>query len=506
MEGFSKMAQEYIMGIDQGTTRTKAIIFDRGGRLIASGVRELPRYFPRPGWVEQDPKAIWRSTLESIDEAISIAEINPGDIAAVGIADQGETVIVWDSDTGEPLYNAIVWQCRRTQRMCEDLKAKGLEEDIRERTGLLIDPYFSATKLRWILENVKGVRRRAERGEALFGTTDTWLIWNFTKGRCFVTDYSTASRTMMLNIKTLRWDKNILDLLDIPEVMLPKLVSNSQVVGYTEPETFYDRETPIAGVIVDQQGALFGQNCYESGDIKNTYGTGCFALMNIGERPKLSTHGLLTTIAWVIDTGIAYAIDGGVYIAGAAVQWLRDGLGIISNPSETEEIALRVEDNGGVYFVPAFVGLAAPYWDTYARGAILGITGGTRREHIVRATLEAIAYQVYEVIKCMEADAELSIGKLKVDGGPTANRFLMQFQADILGIPVVVPKISETTALGAAYLAGLAVDLWNDLDELVGLNPPAVIYQPTMAERHREELLNGWRRAVKRILAWEGSR
>lgn len=497
------MVEEYIIGIDQGTTRTKAIIFDKEGRQIASGVRELQRYFPKPGWVEQDPNAIWRSTVESIDDAITAAGINPRSITAIGIADQGETVIVWNAETGEPLYNAISWQCRRTQQICEELKAKGLEEDIRGRTGLLIDPYFSATKLRWILENIEGVRTAAEKGEALFGTTDTWLIWNFTRGKCFVTDYSTASRTMMFNIKTLKWDKDILDLLDIPEVMLPELTSNSQVIGYTDAETFYGREIAIAGIIVDQQGALFGQNCYMTGDIKNTYGTGCFSLMNIGEQPKFSTHGLLTTIAWVLDRRPTYAFDGGVYIAGAAVQWLRDGLGIISNPSETEEIAFKVKDNGGIYFVPAFVGLAAPYWDTYARGAILGITGGTKREHIVRAVLEAIAYQVYEVIKCMEADANLKIEKLKVDGGPTANKFLMQFQADILGIPIIVPKISETTALGAAYLGGLAVDLWSSIDELAKLNPPAVIYTPKMTERCREELLHNWKRAVQRALKWE---
>jgi glycerol kinase len=497
------MPDKYILGIDQGTTRTKAIIFDNRGRQIASGIKEVLKVFPKPGWVEQDPMAIWRSILESIEEAVSNSNVNPADIAAIGIADQGETVIVWDSERGRPLYNAIVWQCRRTSQVCEKLKADGWEDDIKSRTGLVVDPYFSATKVKWILDNVKGSRKMAEEGRALFGTTDTWLIWNLTGGRCFVTDFATASRTMMFNIGTLRWDEKILDLLDIPEEMLPSVVPNSGIVAYTKPEIFHNLEVPIAGVIVDQQGALFGHNCFEVGSIKNSYGTGCFALMNTGEKPKFSKKGLLTTIAWVLDGKPTYAIDGGVYVAGAAVQWLKDGLGIISDPSETEDMALKIEDNGGVYFVPAFVGLAAPYWDTYARGTIIGITEGTRKEHIVRAALEAIAYQSYEVIECMRADSELEINALKVDGGPTANKFLMQFQSDLLGIPVMVPVISETTSLGAAYLAGLAVDIWKDVDELAGLNPPAVVYYPKMREKHREKLLSNWRRAVRRAQEWE---
>ena len=495
---------KYVLGIDQGTTQTKSVLFDGEGKQVALGVEEVRKTFPRPGWVEQDPEAIWTATKKSTETAISRSGLSASDIAAVGIADQGETVIVWDSETGKPLHEAILWQCRRTSAMCEELKSEGYEEKIREKTGLLLDPYFSATKLRWILDNVEGARGLAEDGRALFGTTDTWLIWKLTRGLVFVTDYATASRTMMLNIHTLRWDKEVLDWLDIPEAMLPRLVDNSAVVGYTEPREFHGQEIPIAGVIVDQQGALFGHNCFEPGETKNTYGTGCFTLMNTGGNSKASDHGLLTTIAWVLGGKASYALDGGVYVAGGAVQWLRDGLGIISDPSETEGMALSVEDSGGVYFVPAFVGLAAPYWDPYARGAILGITEGVKREHIVRAALEAMAYRTREVIECLEADSDSDIESLKVDGGPTANSFLMQFQADILGIPVSVPDVSEMTALGAAYLAGLAVDLWDGLDELKGLARSSTIYRPRLDQADREERFSGWKRAVQRAAAWEG--
>jgi len=411
---------------------------------------------------------------------------------------------MWDMQTGQPVYNAIVWQCRRTAKMCEELKSKeGIERKIAEKTGLVIDPYFSATKVKWILENVRKLRERAEQGEVLCGTTDTWLIWKLTHGRSFVTDYATASRTMMFNIHALRWDKEILELLDIPEAILPKPCSNSEVIGYTDPNIFYGEEVPIAGVIVDQQGALFGQACYEPGMVKNTYGTGCFILMNTGEQPVASQHGLLTTIAWCLDGKVKYALDGGIFIAGAAVQWLRDGLKIIKDVAETEEMAMSVKNTGGVYFVPAFVGMAAPYWDMYARGTIVGITGGTTREHLARATLESIAYQVYDVLECMKADSKCPIEKLRVDGGAVANKFLMQFQADILGIPVEVPKITETTALGVAYLAGLAVDFWESQEELSRIWQVDRVYKPQMSREKRERLLDDWKRAVQRSLNWE---
>ena len=493
---------KFVLGIDQGTTRTKSVVFDREGKQVALGVQEVERLFPRPGWVEQDPRSIWRATETSLREALA-GVVSASDIETIGIADQGETVIVWDSETGKPLYNAILWQCRRTAPICEHLKEQGYDDKIREKTGLLIDPYFSGTKLRWILDNVDGARALAEEGRALFGTTDTWLIWNLTRGRVFATDYATASRTMMLNIHSLEWDTEILDWLDIPEAMLPRLVNNSGVVGYTDPMRFEGHEVPIAGVIVDQQGALFGHRCFQPGEVKNSYGTGSFTLMNTGRQPKVSDHGLLTTVAWVLDGGRNYALDGGVYISGGAVQWLKDGLGIISEPSDTERMAQSVEDNGGVYFVPAFVGLAAPYWDPYARGIIVGITGGVKREHIVRAALEAIAYRTKDVVECMEADSKNRIDTLKVDGGPSANGFLMQFQADILGIDVAVPEVSEVTALGAAYLAGLGSDYWEGLDELMSLKRKENIFKPRMTESKREALFKDWKRAVGRASEWE---
>jgi len=498
-----KMSKCYVLGIDQGTSRTKAIIFDHTGKQIASGYREIPQIYPKPGWVEQDPNIIWQKTIESMREALTNGGVSPREIDAIGIADQGETIVMWDRHTGQPVYNAIVWQCRRTAKLCEELKSEGMEEKVAKKTGLLIDAYFSATKVKWILENVRNVRERAEHGEVLCGTTDTWLIWKFTRGRSFVTDYATASRTMMFNIHTLRWDKEILEWLDIPRVILPKPCSNSQVVGRTDPQIFYGEDVPIAGVIVDQQGALFGQACYEQGMVKNTYGTGCFILMNTGERPIASRHGLLTTIAWCLDGKVKYALDGGIFIAGAAVQWLRDGLKIVKDVSQTEKMAMSVKDAGGVYFVPAFVGMAAPYWDMYARGTIVGITGGTTREHLARATLESIAYQVYDVLECMKADSKYPIEKLRVDGGAVANKFLMQFQADILGIPVEVPRITETTALGAAYLAGLATGFWESQEELFRIWKVDRVYKPQMSLEKRERLVEGWKRAVQRSLNWE---
>lgn len=492
-----------LLGIDQGTTRTKAILFNSLGEPISSGYREVPQIYPRPGWVEQDPSVIWSATIEAVKEALGNAKIPVEKISAIGIADQGETVVIWDRTTGQPIYNAIIWQCRRTAETCEELKKKGLEKKISEKTGLVLDAYFSATKVKWILDNISNARQKAERGEILFGTTDTWLIWNLTKGRSFVTDRATASRTMMFNIHTLEWDREILNWLDIPENILPSPCQNSEVVGYTNPEIFFGKQIPIAGVIVDQQGALFGQTCYRAGDIKNTYGTGCFVLMNTGNKPISSRHGLLTTIAWSLNGKVEYALDGGIYVTGAAVKWLKEGLQIIGDVAETEEIAKSIQDTGGVYFVPAFTGLAAPYWDMYARGTILGITGGTTRHHIVRATLESIAYQVYDVLQCMKRDSELPIESIRADGGATANRFLMQFQADVLGIPVLVSKVIETTALGAAYLAGLAVGVWKDREELKKMDKIKYVYAPRMSEEKRNQLLAGWRKAVQRALNWK---
>jgi glycerol kinase len=493
---------KFILGIDQGTSRTKSVVFDQKGNQVTLGVQGVVSLYPKPGWVEQDPRDIWRATETSFKKAFA-DKVSASNIQAIGIADQGETVIVWDSNTGKPLYNAILWQCRRTSPICEKLKEKGYEGKIREKTGLLIDPYFSATKLRWILDNVDGTRTMAEEGRALFGTTDTWLIWNLTKGRTFATDYSTASRTMMLNIHSLKWDTEILDWLNIPETMLPKLVNNSCIVGYTDPQMFEGEEVPIAGVIVDQQGALFGHTCFQPGEVKNSYGTGCFTLMNTGKHPKVSNHGLLTTIAWVLDGVRNYALDGGVYIAGGAVQWLKDGLGIISEPSDTERMAQSVEDNGGIYFVPAFVGLAAPYWDPYARGVIVGITGGIKKEHIARATLEAMAYRTKEVVECMEMDSKNRINTLNVDGGASNNSFLMQFQSDILGTTISVPDISEVTALGAAYLAGIGIDYWDGLDNLRNLERKKNIFIPRMTRTKRRTLFENWKRAVERASNWE---
>jgi glycerol kinase len=497
-----KLSGKYILGVDQGTTGTKAVIFDEKANQISLGYREIPRIHPKPGWVEQDPKLIWSATMEAIDEAFKKAKINPIDISAIGIADQGETVIIWDKITGEPIYNAIVWQCRRTAKICEELKKNEFSKEVERRTGLTIDPYFSATKIKWILESVPNALKKAEEGKLLFGTTDSWLIWKLTNGETHVTDYATASRTMLLNIHSLKWDEEILDWFNIPIEMLPKLKSNSEIVAETNPKVFFNIKKPISGVIVDQQGALFGQCCFNPGMIKNTYGTGCFVLMNTGEKPVFSKHGLLTTIAWVINNKASYALDGGVYIAGAAIQWLRDGLKIIKDAKETEEIANSIPDTGDVYFVPAFVGLAAPYWDMYARGIIIGITEGTKVNHIVRATLESIAYQVYDVLECMKADSKLELNVLRVDGGAVNNSFLMQFQSDILGIPIEIPEVTETTALGAAFLAGLSIGFWRNLKDLEEKRRVKKVYTPKMDEEKRVKLIQKWRKAVQRAMKW----
>ncbi|MCS3915223.1 glycerol kinase [Caldanaerobacter subterraneus subsp. tengcongensis MB4] len=456
---------KYVMALDQGTTSSRAIIFDHSGKMIASLNKEFRQIYPKPGWVEHDPMEIWESQIEVAKGVIEKAGIKPEDIAAIGITNQRETTVVWDKNTGKPIYNAIVWQCRRTAPICDDLKNKGFDKKIREKTGLVVDAYFSGTKVKWILDNVEGAREKAERGELLFGNIDTWLIWNLTRGKVHVTDYSNASRTMLFNIHELKWDKEILEELNVPENMLPEVKPSSHVYGYTD-KSIFGVEIPIAGDAGDQQAALFGQACFKPGMAKNTYGTGCFMLMNTGEKAVPSKTGLLTTIAWGIDGKVEYALEGSIFITGAAIQWLRDELRIIDNAPQSEEYALKVEDTNGVYVVPAFVGLGAPYWDMYARGVIVGLTRGAKREHIIRATLESIAYQTRDVLEAMQEDSGIKLQALKVDGGASANNFLMQFQADILGVPVDRPQVIETTALGAAYLAGLAVGFWNSREEI----------------------------------------
>ncbi|MBS7657773.1 MAG: glycerol kinase GlpK [Candidatus Bathyarchaeia archaeon] len=497
------MNKKYILGIDQGTTGTKAVIFDENANQISLGYKEIPRIHPKPGWVEQDPELIWLATMDAVNEAFKKSKVNPNEVLAIGIADQGETVIIWDKTTGKPIYNAIVWQCRRTAKICEELKKnKEFSEEVRKKTGLAIDPYFSATKIKWILENVPNALEKAREGKLLFGTTDSWLIWKLTNGEAHVTDYATASRTMLLNIHSLKWDDEIIEQLNIPKNMLPELKSNSEIVAETNPKTFFNVRIPISGVIVDQQGALFGQCCFKPGMVKNTYGTGCFALMNTGETPVFSNHGLLTTIAWVVNKKVNYALDGGVYVAGAAVQWLRDGLKIIKDAKQTEDIVKSTSTTGDVFFVPAFVGLAAPYWDPYARGLIIGITEGTTLNHIVRATLESIAYQVYDVIECMKLDSKLELNILRVDGGAVNNSFLMQFQSDILGVPLEVPEVTETTALGAAFLAGLSVGFWSNLKDLEEKRRIKRVYTPKMEVKERLKLIQKWRKAVERAMKW----
>ncbi|NLG85904.1 MAG: glycerol kinase GlpK [Firmicutes bacterium] len=493
---------KYILALDQGTTSSRAIVFDHDGNNVAMVNKEFPQIYPQPGWVEHDPLDIWNSQLEVAQAAMVKAGIGPSDIAAIGITNQRETTIVWDKKTGEPVYNAIVWQCRRTAPICDALKAKGWTDKIRDKTGLVIDAYFSGTKVKWILDNVPGVRARAERGELLFGNVDTWLMWKLSGGKIHATDYSNASRTMMFNIRKLDWDEEILVELNVPRVMLPEPCPSSHVYGYTDAAVF-GAEVPIAGDAGDQQAALFGQACYKPGMAKNTYGTGCFMLMNTGEMAVPSRHGLLTTIAWGINDKVEYALEGSIFVTGAAVQWLRDGIKIIENSAESEAYATKVEDTGGVYLVPAFVGLGAPYWDMYARGIIVGITRGTGREHLVRATLESICYQTRDVLEAMIQDSGINLTALKVDGGAVVNDFLMQFQSDILGVPVQRPRITETTALGAAYLAGLAVDYWQNQDEIAAKWQIDREFVPTMPQEKQEKLYRGWKRAVERALKWE---
>ncbi len=495
-------AKSYILVIDQGTTGSAALLFGESGQVVSSADREIRQIYPKPGWVEHDPVEIFQTSLAVAKEAMQQAGATASQIKGLGITNQRETTVVWDRRTGKPVSNAVVWQCRRTAHICEDLKQQGMVEPVRNKTGLLIDAYFSGTKLRWILDNVPDGQRRAENGDFLFGTVDSWLVWNLTDGAVHITDYSNASRTMLFNINNLEWDKELLTSLNIPEPVLPKAVPSSQVYGETASGLLGDARIPVAGIAGDQQAALFGQACYQPGMAKNTYGTGSFILLNTGERPIHSEKGLLTTVAWGLGGKVAYAMEGSVFITGAAVQWLRDGLRLIKSAGESETLARSVTDNGGVYFVPAFVGLGAPYWDMYARGAIVGLTRGTTGGHLARATLEAIAYQVRDVADAMVAEAGLKLPVLRVDGGGTANSLMMQFQADILGIPIQPAAIAETTSLGAAYLAGLAVGMWQDTDQLSRMWKVAKTYEPKMSDDQREALYAGWKRAVERARGW----
>jgi glycerol kinase len=496
------MPQQYILALDQGTTSSRAILFDRQGRIVAQAQKEFTQLFPQPGWVEHDPLEIWATQAGVAAEATVKAGQNGRSIAAIGITNQRETTIVWERRSGRPVYNAIVWQDRRTAAYCDQLRVEGREALIRQKTGLLLDAYFSASKVRWILENVPGARAQAEAGELAFGTVDSWLIWNFTQGELHLTDVSNASRTMLLNIHTLQWDEELLRLFDIPRSMLPQVRASSEVYGHTKTTVFASK-IPLAGIAGDQQAALFGQQCVMPGLVKNTYGTGCFMLMNIGPEPRLSQHQLLTTVAWQLGgQGTQYALEGSIFMAGAVVQWLRDQLGIIRSAAEVEGLARQVDSAGGVYFVPAFAGLGAPHWDQHARGSVFGLTRASTAAHLARAAVEAIAYQTTDVLRAMEADAGLPIRELRVDGGAAANDLLMQLQADMLGSRVLRPRLLETTALGAAYLAGLAVCYWNGLDELRELNPVDSAFEPQAERAAIEAGLRGWQRAVRAVRAW----
>lgn len=496
------MSQDYILALDQGTTSSRAILFNRAGQPVAIAQEEFEQLYPQPGWVEHRPEDIWASQLGAARQVLSEGKVKPGQVAAIGITNQRETTIIWDRETGEPIHNAIVWQCRRTADLCERMRKDGLAPIFQQRTGLIIDSYFSGTKARWLLDSVARARQLARRGRLAFGTVDSWLIWKLTGGRIHATDLSNASRTMLFDIKRQDWDDDLLRDLDVPREILPHVAPSSGMIGETDTELF-GHAIPITGIAGDQQAALFGQVCTSQGMSKNTYGTGCFMLLNTGETPVTSKSNLLTTIAWKIaDNPTEYALEGSVFIAGAAIQWLRDGLKMIGHAEDSEAMAASVEDNGGVYFVPAFVGLGAPHWDAYARGTIAGLTRGTTREHIARAALESIAYQTYDVLACMRGDAGCELRELRVDGGAARNDFLMQFQADILGIPVVRPANTETTSAGAAYLAGLAVDFWSGLEELDKLWQRERTFEPRMGAGERERLLEGWTRAVERARNW----
>lgn len=487
----------YILALDQGTTSSRAILFNQKGEIVHIAQKEFTQYFPQPGWVEHNPNEIWGSILAVIATVLSEAAVEPKQIAAIGITNQRETTVVWDKQTGQPIYNAIVWQSRQTAQICEQLKQAGYDDVFREKTGLLIDAYFSGTKVKWILDHVEGAREKAERGELLFGTIDTWLTWKLSGGKVHVTDYSNASRTLMFNIYEQRWDDELLNILHVPKAMLPDVRPSSEIYAHTAPYHFFGQEVPIAGIAGDQQAALFGQACFEEGMAKNTYGTGCFMLMNTGEKAVQSNHGLLTTIAWGIDGKVEYALEGSIFVAGSAIQWLRDGLRMIKEAKDSEAYATKVQSTDGVYVVPAFVGLGTPYWDSDVRGAVFGLTRGRTKEHFIRATLESLAYQTKDVLTAMEADAGITLKTLRVDGGAVKNNFLMQFQSDILGVPVERPVVNETTALGAAYLAGLAVGYWQSREEIAKQWNIDRAFEPKMNVDVQQQLYDGWKKAVR---------
>ena len=494
--------KDFILAVDQGTTGTTALLFNEEGLEVSRAYREICQIYPQPGWVEHDPHEIFRSCIAVAEEALQKADVSFSMVKGLGITNQRETTVVWERSSGQPVYNAVVWQCRRTAKLCDRLKQKGMEPVVREKTGLPIDAYFSATKIRWILDNIPDGQLRAEQGEIIFGTMDSWLVWNLTGGKVHITDYSNASRTMLFNINTMQWDEYLLDLLDIPKAMLPQVLPSSQIYGETSDGLLDDSHIPVAGLAGDQQAALFGQACYHTGMAKNTYGTGSFVLVNTGDSPVFSNRGLVTTLGWGLDDRVTYAMEGSIFITGAAIQWLRDGLGLITTAAESEALAATVSDNGGVYFVPAFVGLGAPYWDMYARGTIVGLTRDSTRGHLARATLEAIAFQTRAVVDTISTEAGLSIPELRVDGGGSVNSLLMQFQADILGIPIQRAHIVETTALGAAYLAGLAVGVWRDTTEVEQYWKSTATYEPKMSTDERETLYSNWRYAVERSRGW----
>ncbi|QFT89636.1 Glycerol kinase [Bacillus sp. THAF10] len=495
--------EKFILSLDQGTTSSRAILFNKEGKIVHTAQKEFTQHFPQPGWVEHNPQEIWGSVLAVIASCLSEANVKPEQIASIGITNQRETTVVWEKETGKPVYNAIVWQSRQTSEICEELKGQGYDEMVRSKTGLLIDAYFSGTKVKWILDNVDGAREKAENDELLFGTIDTWLVWKLTGGKVHVTDYSNASRTLMYNIYELKWDEELLEMLTVPMSMLPEVRPSSEVYGHTVDYHFFGQNIPIAGVAGDQQAALFGQACFSKGMAKNTYGTGCFMLMNTGEKAVASEHGLLTTIAWGLNGKVEYALEGSIFVAGSAIQWLRDGLRMFKDAHESEEYASRVASTDGVYVVPAFVGLGTPYWDSEVRGAVFGLTRGTSKEHFVRATLESLAYQTKDVLCAMEADSGIELKTLRVDGGAVKNNFLMQFQSDILGVPVERPVVNETTALGAAYLAGLAVGFWKDQSEIAAQWNMDHSFSPAMDANTSEKLYAGWKKAIEATKAFK---
>lgn len=495
------MEKTYMLSLDQGTTSSRAILFDRSGAVIGAAQKEFTQIYPKPGWVEHNAEEIWESQLDVLKTVLLENHVKPEQIAGIGITNQRETTVVWDKHTGKPVYHAIVWQSRQTMDICNRLKEQGFDPMVREKTGLLIDAYFSGTKVNWILDHVEGAREKAENGDLLFGTIDTWLVWKLTNGAVHVTDYSNASRTLMFNIHTLEWDQELLEMLNVPASMLPRVRPSSEIYGYTSG--LFETPIPIAGIAGDQQAALFGQACFQEGTAKNTYGTGCFMLMNTGEKAVASHNGLLTTIAWGVDGKVEYALEGSIFVAGATVQWLRDGLRLIANAADSEKHAQAVASTDGVYLVPAFVGLGAPYWDMEARGAIFGLTRGTTQDHLIRAALESLAYQTRDVLEAMEADSGITLQKLAVDGGAVTNNFLMQFQADILATEVERPRVNETTALGAAYLAGLAVGYWNSKEDIVNNKVVERTFIPELAEEKREELYNGWKKAVEATMGYK---